>query len=123
MEQVLQMLELVSGEAGQVANSDVVVGDPIEVGGVTVVPLCRVSLGFGAGAGQGEGEPPKGKRHGAGKGQGGGGGGGGKVRPVGVVVFGADGVEVHPIQDRQGVVDRVFDRIPELIDLVKDLKD
>ena len=123
MEQVLQMLDLVSAEAGQVANSDVVVGDPIEVGDTTVVPLCRVSLGFGAGGGQGEGEPPKGKRHGSGRGTGGGGGGGGKVRPVGVIVLGPDGVEVHPIPDRRGIVDRVFDRVPEVIDLVKDLKD
>ena len=55
-----------------------------------------------------------------GKGMGGGAGGGGKVRPVGVIVFSPDGVTIEPIPDKQGVLDKLFDKVPELIDMVKD---
>jgi hypothetical protein len=39
------------GKMADVARSDVVVGEPIALGEVTVVPLSRVSVGFGAGGG------------------------------------------------------------------------
>ena len=54
------------------------------------------------------------------KGEGiGGGGGGAKVRPVGVLVFTKDGVKVESIPDRAGIIDKVFGKIPDLIDLAK----
>jgi uncharacterized spore protein YtfJ len=131
MQHVIELLDLVTSKLEQVATSDAVVGQPIELGAVTVVPLSRISLGFGAGGGEGEGEgfgpgthAPR-KRGGPaktammGKGTGGGSGGGAKIRPVGVAVISASGVEIFPITDRQGLLDRLLDRVPEIIDLVK----
>lgn len=126
MEAVHDLISLVSDKVGDIARSDVVIGDPIELGAITIVPLSRVSVGFGGGGGTGEGEPPKKKRgrHAAGgRGTGGGGGGGGKVRPVGVIVFGPDGVEVQPIPDRKGVLDKFFDKVPGLIEKIQALFD
>jgi uncharacterized spore protein YtfJ len=132
MQHVKELLALITGKLEHVAQSDAVVGEPIELGEVTVVPLSRISLGFGAGGGEGEGEgfgphshgppskrksaPPKGTH---GKGEGGGSVGGAKVRPVGVAVFSADGVEVLPIADRLGLIDRLFDKVPELVEKVQ----
>lgn len=124
MQHVQDLIALVSDKVGNVAQSDIVVGDPIELGAVTIVPLSRVSVGFGGGGGQGEGEPPrkKGQRHpGRGRGTGGGGGGGGKVRPVGVIVFGPNGVDVQPIPDKKGLLDKLFDKVPALIEKVQEL--
>ena len=121
MEQMQSLIGLVSDRVSDVAKGDVVVGEPLQVGEVTVVPLSRLSLGFGGGGGEGEGEPNGGKKHKGGKGSASGVGGGGKVCPVGVVVFTADGVEVRPIPRRKGVIDRVFDKVPEFVDLVKDV--
>jgi len=47
------------------------------------------------------------------------GGGGAKMRPVGVLVFTKDGVKVESIPDRAGIIDKVFGKIPDLIDLAK----
>ncbi len=124
MQPATDLIALVSDQVGNVAQSDVVIGDPIELGATTIVPLSRVSIGFGGGGAQGEGEPPrkKGRRHGGkGRGGGGGAGGGGKVRPVGVIVFGPDGVSVQPIADEKGVLDKLFDKVPALIEKLRDV--
>ncbi len=124
MQGVQDLIGLVSDKVGNIAQSDIVIGDPIELGEVTIVPLSRVSIGFGGGGGQGEGEPPrkKGQRHaGRGRGTGGASGGGGKVRPVGVIVFGPDGVEVKPIPDKKGLLDKLFDKVPEFIERVQEM--
>ncbi len=138
MEHVNTLLDLVAGTVAEVAHSDVVVGEPIELGEVTIVPLSRVSLGFGGGGGEGEGKAPKHRRrsrnkNGGGKpdangelaegrGTGGGVGGGGKVRPVGVIVFTSEGVTIESIPDKKGVFDKIFDKVPEIIDMVNDAR-
>lgn len=125
MQSAESLLALVSGQVGDLAHSDVVIGEPIELGAVTIVPLSRVSIGFGGGGAAGEGEAPqkKGKRPGSGRGSGGGGGGGGKVRPVAVIVFGPDGVSVEPIPDKKGLLDKLFDKVPDLVSKLKDVID
>ena len=59
-------------------------GEPVQVDGVTVIPVARVMLGFGAGGGVGEA-----KRSSDGEDApaptGGGGGGGGVVQPLGFI--------------------------------------
>lgn len=128
MQHVKELLELVTGKLETVAQSDAVVGEPIEVGGVTLVPLTRISLGFGMGGGEGDGQgfgpgAHSGRKRAVGpqgKGIGGGTGGGAKVRPVGVAIFSADGVEILPIKDKKGLLDRLFDKVPELVDMVKE---
>jgi uncharacterized spore protein YtfJ len=141
MEHVNTLIDIVTGTVSDVAKSDVVVGEPIVLGDTTLIPLSRVSVGFGAGGGEGEGKGPAGGRRrrgrgkasngngngggecdelAEGKGLGMGAGGGGKVRPVGVIVMAPDGVRVEMIRDRTGVLDKLVDRVPELIDLIKD---
>jgi uncharacterized spore protein YtfJ len=139
MEHIKELMNVLTGELSNVAKSEVVVGDPIELGDVTVIPLSRISVGMGAGGGEGEGDfrmevkvkaggeskPRKGPpwQHGKGKGSGGGSGGGAKVRPVGVIIFGPDGVEVQPIQSKKGLLDKIFDKVPDIIDLVEKAKE
>ena len=124
MDHVEGILSLLGERFETFSKSDVVVGSPIELGSVTVVPLSRVSVGMGAGGGVGEGGPNgKHGKCGPGKGKGGGGGGGAKVRPVAVAVFTEDGVEVLPIPNRRGKLDKLLDNLPELIERVKKIKD
>jgi uncharacterized spore protein YtfJ len=111
MEQIKDLMAQVGEQLAATASSDVVVGTPIQIGTVTVVPLSRISLGLGVGAGATEGQQQKGV-----SGKGGGTGGGAKVRPVGAVVFSESGVEVLSLPDRPGKLDRLLDAIPGLID-------
>ena len=127
MEHLMEMLDLVTSKFSDFADSNVVVGEPVKLDKVTIVPLIRVNVGFGGGGGQGEGDfagPHKGKRKGPancgpGKGIGGGAGAGGKARPVGVIIFDEDGVSVQAIPRKKGLLDKLFDRVPEVIDLIK----
>lgn len=140
MEHVSTLIDLVAGTVADVAKSNVVVGEPIELGDVTIVPLSRVSLGFGGGGGEGEGKGPKQRRrrkHGKdagaklearvelaeGRGAGVGAGGGGKVRPVGAIVFSSEGVSIEAVPDKKGVFDKIFDKVPDIIDLVNDVRE
>ena len=118
MDQIKEIMEQVSDRLAATASSDVVAGAPIQLGGLTVVTLSRVSLGLGAGGGVGEGDTHQGKSATA-KGEGGGTGGGAKVRPVAVVVLSEAGVEVLPISDKQGKLDRLLDAIPALVERVQ----
>ena len=56
-----------------------VYGDPVVVGGRTVIPIARVRYGFGAGGGVNEGEKAKSERGGSG------GGAGMSARPAGAL--------------------------------------
>jgi uncharacterized spore protein YtfJ len=121
MEHLNGILQAVSDQLDNVAKSDIVVGSPITLGDYTVVPISRVSVGIGAGGGSGEGESAQHKKHGGGrgKGTGGGAGGGGKVRPVAVLVFGVAGLQVFPIGDKPGKLDRVIEKLPDWIEHLK----
>lgn len=129
MEKMTEIIDAVTSKLAEVTDSNVVVGDPIEMGQVTIVPLSRISVGMGGGGGEGQGdfqgEPTRNKKHAPGKGMGmaGAAGGGAKVRPVAVVVFTEEGVEVMPVTDKKSVLDKIFDKVPEVIDLVKKLQD
>jgi len=125
MEHIIELMQEIMGTLTETAQSAVVVGEEIALGQAKIVPLSRVSIAFGGGGGEGEGESShnngKKKMHNCrgGKGIGGGGGGGARIRPVGVVIFTDAGVRVEGIPDRKGALDKVFSKIPDLIDLAK----
>jgi uncharacterized spore protein YtfJ len=126
VEQIKQLMELVGTRLDNVAHSDVVVGKPIEIGGVTLVPISRLGLGLGTGVGSGEGEDAGGKRGskaGRGKGAGGASGGGASVRPVAVLAFTESGVEVLPVPGKKGKLDQIIERIPAWVEKFQKISD
>ena len=70
-----------------------VYGDPVDVGGRTVIPIARVSCGFGAGGGAGDSEETGSERRGSG------GGAGLSVRPVGALEITKAGTRFIPFID------------------------
>lgn len=138
MEKVNQMIDVISNQLLAAGNSDVAVGEPLQLGPYRIIVLARTSVGLGAGGGEGEGvgaphghHRRPGKEGGgarvelelavAGKGSGGGGGGGVKVRPVGVVAIGPEGVKVIPVPDKPGILDKLFEKIPDLVEKIQAL--
>ena len=123
MENMIGILEHMVDTLSESAKSDIVVGKEIELGSARIVPLSRVSIGFGGGGGEGDqqfghGKAKKDKPF-SGKGVGAGSGGGAKVRPVGVIIFTEDGVRVEEIPDKKGPIEKIFDKIPDIIDYAK----
>ncbi len=120
MTNISEFIEEVTQSLSDAANSEVVVGQTIELGPAKIIPLCRISIGFGGGGGEGEGDCHSQSRkdcHANGKGSGA--GGAAKVRPVAAIVFTEEEVRVERIPDKSGPLDKIFEKIPDLIDLAQ----
>ena len=83
-----RLAELIGAKAGVRA----VFGEPVQQGGVTVIPVARVRWGFGGGGGRSEAAPD-------GPASGSGGGGGVAADPIGYVEIGSDGATFRPIRE------------------------
>ena len=111
MEQVENLLKTALGEIERVLTSKTVVGEPMEIGGNTIVPLVSVGFGFGGGGGTGEDA-----KHAAAKGTGGGTGGGGGIRPVAVIIVDKDGVaRVEPVRSAASVVEKMGEAVAKVM--------
>jgi uncharacterized spore protein YtfJ len=70
-----ELLSMLADRVGARLTASTVYGEPVERGGVTVVPVAVARFGIGAGSGS---DPAKGQ-------EGEGGGGGGTVTPIGYI--------------------------------------
>ncbi len=126
MEHVNEMMKVVSETLSEAGSCDIAIGEPMTLGKYQILVLTRTSVGFGAGGGQGEGLSPAHPAHHRkgsapmppmkGKGTGVGAGGAVKVRPVGVIAIGPDGVQVLSIPEKPGMLDKLFEKIPALVE-------
>ena len=88
-------------------RTETVVGDPFQVGSITMVPIISVS--FGVGGGEGSAKDNKGI-----DGNGGGGGVGCKITPNAMLVIKNDELSVVPLTNR-GSLERIVEMVPEII--------
>lgn len=91
------LLRRISARVADQATVATVFGEPIERGGVTVIPVARVRFGFGGGAGGGSGPAHS-------EGSGGAGGGGAAVRPVGYIEMRDGAAQFKRITDSRDVL-------------------
>ena len=97
-------------------DADTIIGTPIVVGNITLLPVSRVSFGLATG---GSDFPSK-------SGQelfGGGGGAGVTVNPVAFICINGDNVHMMPVYSEMNTIDKAINMAPELIDKVKSLFD
>ncbi|WP_297439011.1 GerW family sporulation protein [uncultured Clostridium sp.] len=96
-----------------------VIGDGIETpDGSFILPISKVSFGFASGGS----EFPKDKNSLTPDGRfpfGGGSGSGVTVKPVAFLIIKGDNVKLLPV-DQNNTYDRIVDKIPQLIDTLKD---
>lgn len=105
----------------EMVDVNTVVGDPIEAGGVTILPISQVSVGFASG---GSDLDWKGQKEKSSNIFGGGGGASVKVKPISFLVIKGDSVRLLPVaQPAMGAADRVVEMVPELIDRLTDYLD
>lgn len=101
------LLKTVLPELRQIAKGQTVVGDPIQAGESTVIPISKVSVGFGAGGG---GEEKTGR--------GGGTGGGAMIEPIAMIVITEGRVQLVPVTAKDTTVGKIIDLVPEILDRV-----
>lgn len=106
-------------ELKNLAGANAIVGQPIEVGEVTLIPVSKVSAGFASGGTDftGKNAKPDRKNH-----FGGGAGAGVNISPVAFLVVKGGSVRLLPVAPPPATtVDRVVEMVPELIDKVSEL--
>ncbi|MEE2657907.1 MAG: spore germination protein GerW family protein [Candidatus Latescibacterota bacterium] len=108
---VAALIERVMGELHQIVQTRTVVGEPVQAGPVTLIPVSKITLGFGAGGGQ------------EGKGQSGT-GGGASVEPIGFVVVDADGkVQMLTMREKEVSWGQLVELVPDAVSKIKGFVD
>ncbi|MDD7288166.1 MAG: GerW family sporulation protein [Clostridiales bacterium] len=105
----------------ETVDANTVVGEPIQAGEVTLVPVSKISFGFGTGGTE---FPGKNAAPGKDGPFGGGGGAGVKVTPVCFLVVSGTNVRVLPMNPpAENSVDRVVEMIPEVVTKITEFID
>lgn len=94
-------------------KSDTIIGAPITVGQVTLIPVSKVTYGFAAG-----GSDFGSKQNTSKELYGGGGGAGITISPVAFVSVCGTTVKMLPVNPPVTTVDRIVDMVPETVDKV-----
>lgn len=110
---VMEVITGIVGELKQIASAESIIGEAVTVGGKTVVPVVKISVGFGAGGGEGEKEKSVG-------GFGAGGGGGCIVEPAAFIIMDETGVSLLPA--KPGKIDSLVEAIPGVVNKIVGLK-
>jgi uncharacterized spore protein YtfJ len=113
---VSEILEQLGADLKNFADSNIVFGEPIELEGTKIVPMCKLSVGYGGGGGQGEGRDEKSA---GGEGYGGGAGGGVSMEPVAVIVAKDGEVSVAKVGGKESKLKSLVDLIPEALEKIK----
>lgn len=107
------IIKTLMDEIKTITKTDTILGEPINVGNNTIIPVCRIMVGFGAGGGEGEMKEKRG-------GSGGGGGGGVRIEPAAFVVIKGD--EVTVTGARPGKLEGLFEAVPGIIEKIQKAK-
>ena len=109
------MLESTIAKIREMVDVNSVIGEPITAGGVTIIPISKVSVGFGGGGSDyvsrnmNKQENPIG----------GGAGGGIKVTPVAFLIIKDGSVRMLPVAaPANTTADRIVEQVPDLLDKV-----
>ena len=101
------------------AGANTVVGEPIRTeGGVTLIPVSKISIGFASGGTDFSGKNTAKNNFGGGSGA------GVNISPVAFIVVNGTNVRVLPVSPPPAsTVDRVIEMVPEMFDKVTDYID
>lgn len=108
--QVNESLNIVFEKLEKFFRTQTVVGDPIQVGEITLIPIIDIT--FGAGGGGGAGKDEKGN-----DGTGGGIGTGAKIAPNSMLVIKGGEVSVFTLKDKNSL-ERIVEMVPDIINKV-----
>lgn len=108
------LMEIATDKLRAMVDADTIIGTPLEVGNITLIPVSKISFGLATG---GSDFPTKN----SGTVFGGGGGAGMTVSPVAFIAVNGDNVHMLPVYNEMGTMDKAINMAPELIDKVKSL--
>ena len=95
-------------------KADVITGEPVVVGDITLIPVSKVAYGLATG---GSAFPTKNQSQLFG----GGGGAGVTISPIAFIVINGDNVKMLPVYNELTTLEKAVTMAPEIIDKAKDL--
>lgn len=98
-------IETITSQLERIVNTKTVVGEPIVVGNVTLIPVQVATFGFGSAGGE---DNDKSKT------KGGAGGGGVRLQPIAVIAVVGDDVQVYNL-GQKGMLENLAKSLPEII--------
>ncbi len=104
---VNEMIQTMLEELRQIADTEVHVGKPLNIGDSYVVPVSRLSLGFGAGGFGGEADQKRGA------------GGGVSVEPVAFLVIQQGRAQLLHMNSPSSPMGKLLDIMPDIIEELK----
>ncbi len=115
------LMSVAADKLRALADSNTVVGEPIHVGDVTLIPVSRLSFGIASGGTE---YSTKKQAPGEDNAFGGGSGASGKVDPVAFLIVRGDSVKLLPVLPPPATtLDRVIESMPEVVDKITDFID
>lgn len=116
MAQVNDMVKSLLEELKQIVRTETVIGQPIQAGDSTVIPVSKVMFGFGGGGGT---SPKEKKESGSGTGI----GGGASIEPLAFIVITDGKAQLLSVKEKGGITPgKVVDLLPEIIEQFKGFK-
>ena len=114
------MLENTIAKIREMVDANSVIGEPITLDGVTIIPISKVSVGFGGGGSDYVSKNPNKQENPFG----GGAGGGVKVTPVAFLIIKGESVRMLPVAEPANTtVDRLVEQIPDVLDRISEFID
>ena len=109
------MLESTIAKIREMVDVNSVIGQPITLEGITIIPISKVSVGFGGGGSDYVSKNPNKQENPFG----GGAGGGIKVTPMAFLIIKGDSVRMMPVAaPADTTVDRLVEQIPDVLDRI-----
>lgn len=107
------IIKTLMDEIKTITKTETILGEPINIGNNTIIPVCRIMVGFGAGGGEGEMKEKRG-------GSGGGGGGGLRVEPAAFIVVKGDQVSI--MGTKPSKLEGLVEAVPGIIEKIQKAK-
>ena len=106
------MVRTMLHELREIVKTETVVGEPVVIGDITMIPVSKISFGFGAGGGRG-------KKDDGNSGT----GGGGSVQPVAFIVIQKGKAQLLPLEDKSLSLTDLLKYAPDVLEKIKAFKD
>ena len=108
------IMDITMDKLRAVVDADTIIGTPVTVGSITLIPVSKVSFGVASGGSDFATKNQNGLF-------GGGGGAGVSISPIAFIAVNGESVKMLPVYNEPSGVERAIAMTPELIEKVKEL--
>lgn len=109
------IMDITMDKLRAMVDADTIIGNPINAGGFTLIPVSKISFGVASGGSDFASSKTQNSLFG------GGGGAGVSINPIAFIAINGDNVKMLPIYNEPSSVERAIAMAPELIEKVKEL--